>query len=56
MASNWRKSSYSGDNGGACVDVASSAEAVLIRDTADRDGHVVTFTVEAWRAFTATIR
>ena len=55
MKSNWRKSSYSGDNGGECVEVA-SAEAVLVRDTADRNGPVLTFTADAWRAFTATIR
>jgi len=29
---------------------------VLVRDTADRDGAVLTFTAEAWRAFTAMIR
>jgi hypothetical protein len=55
MESNWRKSSYSADNGGACVEVA-SAEAVLVRDTTDRPGSVLTFTVDAWRAFTETIR
>ena len=54
MESNWRKSSYSGDNGGECVEVA-SAEAVLVRDTTDRNGPVLTFTADAWRAFTATI-
>jgi hypothetical protein len=32
------------------------AGAVLVRDTADRGGPVLTFTAEAWRAFTATIR
>ena len=42
-------------NGGECVEVA-SAEAVLVRDTADRNGPVLTFTADAWRAFTATIR
>ena len=56
MGSNWRKSSYSGDNGGACVEIASLAEAVLVRDTADRSGPVITFTDDAWRTFTATIR
>ena len=55
MESNWRKSSYSGDNGGECVEVA-SAEAVLVRDTADRSGPVLTFTADAWRAFMAAIR
>ena len=54
MESNWRKSSYSGDNGGECVEVA-SAEAVLVRDTADRGGPVLVFTAEAWRAFTTAI-
>ena len=54
MESNWRKSSYSGDNGGECVEVASRG-AVLVRDTADRNGPVLTFTADAWRVFTATI-
>ncbi len=44
MESNWRKSSYSGDNGGECVEVA-LAQAVLVRDTTDRDGPVLTFRV-----------
>lgn len=55
MESNWRKSSYSADNGGACVEVA-SAGAVLVRDTTDRSGPVLTFTADAWRAFTQAIR
>ena len=55
MESNWRKSSYSGSNGGECVEVASTGS-VLVRDTADRSGPVLTFTADAWRAFTTTIR
>jgi len=55
MESNWRKSSYSADNGGACVEVA-SAKAVQVRDTTDRHGPVLTFSAGAWRAFTETIR
>ena len=55
MESNWRKSSYSGDNGGACVEVA-AAEAILVRDTTDRRGPILTFTADAWRAFAETIR
>jgi hypothetical protein len=54
MESNWRKSSYSADNGGACVEVASTG-AVLVRDSTDRSGPVVAFTAEAWRAFTAAL-
>ena len=55
MDSNWRKSSYSGSNGGECIEVA-MAGAVLVRDTADRNGPMLTFTADAWRAFTAAIR
>ena len=55
MDSNWRKSSYSGSNGGECVEVAATG-AVLVRDTADRNGPMLTFTADAWRAFTAAIR
>ena len=55
MESNWRKSSYSGSNGGECVEVASPG-AVLVRDTTDRNGPVVTFTADAWRAFLASAK
>ncbi len=55
MESNWRKSSYSGSNGGECKEVA-TAGAVLVRDTTDRNGPVLTFTADAWRAFTTAIR
>lgn len=55
MESTWRKSSYSGDNGGECVEVA-TAGAVLVRDTTDRDGTVLTFPGDTWRIFTATIK
>jgi hypothetical protein len=54
MESTWRKSSYSGDNGGECIEVA-AAGTVLVRDTTDRGGPVLKFTADAWRAFTATI-
>jgi hypothetical protein len=55
MESNWRKSSYSGSNGGECVEVA-TAGAVLVRDTADHGGPVLAFTADAWRTFTTTIK
>jgi len=55
MESSWRTSSYSGPNGGECVEVA-VAGAVLVRDTTDRSGPMLTFTADAWRAFTGTIR
>jgi hypothetical protein len=32
----WRKSSYSGSNGGECVEVGAHEGRVLVRDTKDR--------------------
>jgi len=52
----WRKSSYSGANGGDCVEVADSSGAVLVRDTKNRDGGTVTFTPQAWQKFAASLR
>ncbi len=51
----WRKSSYSDGNGGACVEVA-SADGVAVRDTTDRDGVTLQFTAEAWQEFTRRLR
>ena len=52
-ASVWRKSSYSGNNGGNCTEVATVPGAVLVRDTKDRQhGPVLRFTADAWRRFT----
>jgi hypothetical protein len=55
MESNWRKSSYSGSNGGECVEVA-SAEGVMVRDTTDNEGPILAFTRAAWSAFITAIR
>ena len=51
----WRKSSYSGGNGGQCVEVAAPGR-VLVRDTKHRAGAVLAFTPDAWRAFAASIK
>ena len=56
MSDNWRKSSYSGGNGGQCVETASTGSAVLVRDTANRDGGALTFSAEAWERFTSSLR
>jgi hypothetical protein len=48
----WRKSSYSSGNGGECVEVASPAGAVAVRDTKQNEtGPVLEFTSAAWRRF-----
>jgi hypothetical protein len=46
----WRKSSFSGQNG-SCVEVASDG-AVMVRDTTDRDGGTLSFSASAWVTFT----
>jgi hypothetical protein len=53
---NWRKFSYSGANGGQCVEVASHDQAVAVRDTTDRDGTALAFTPGAWEKFTASLK
>ncbi|MFC0507515.1 DUF397 domain-containing protein [Micromonospora costi] len=52
----WRKSTRSGNDAGACVEVADNLPGrVHVRDSKDPAGGVLTFTPQAWRAFvTAT--
>ena len=52
----WRKSSYSGGNGGSCVETASDGGIVLVRDTTDRDGRTLTLSAQAWQRFTDTLK
>ena len=53
----WRKSSWSGGNGGDCVEVARNLSgAVAVRDSKDPDGPKLTFTPDEWVAFTAGIK
>ncbi|MGC4848279.1 DUF397 domain-containing protein [Micromonospora sp. DT15] len=48
----WRKSTKSGNNGGSCVEVADNLPGVvLVRDTKDRDGGMLTFGPAAWTGF-----
>ncbi len=54
---NWRKSSYSGQSGGNCVEVADHDGMILVRDTKDHGlGHVHQFTADDWRAFIAGVK
>ena len=52
----WRKSSYSGNGGGNCIEAASTAQAVLVRDTQDRQGPVLRFDAEVWRRFASKVK
>ncbi len=47
----WRASSYSGNGGAACVETASEAGNVMVRDTTNRDGGTLRFTASAWERF-----
>ena len=51
----WRKSSYSGNGGGNCVEVATGGR-VLVRDSQDRSGTVLRFPPAAWRRFADRVK
>ncbi|MYQ98482.1 DUF397 domain-containing protein [Streptomyces sp. SID6139] len=47
----WFKSSYSGTEGGDCVEVAAGTTAVHIRDSKATTGPLLTVSREAWTGF-----
>lgn len=52
----WRKSSYSGDNGGNCVEVGTADLYVAIRDSKHPDGPLLAFAADTWKAFTDEVK
>jgi Domain of unknown function (DUF397) len=53
----WRKASYSGDNGGDCVEVARNLPGlVAVRDSKDPAGPALVFSRDDWAVFTAAIK
>ncbi len=52
----WRKSTYSGANGGDCVETASVVGAVLVRDTTDREGFTLSVPAPTWLSFINRVR
>ena len=53
----WRKSSFSGNGGGNCVEVGQDADGtILVRDTKDRGRPAHRYTLAEWRAFVAGMR
>lgn len=52
----WRKSSYSGSNGGGCVEIGGHDGRVLVRDTHDPHGPVLRFSPESWRNFAGQVK
>ena len=53
----WRKSTWSGNNGGSCVEVADNLPGIVfVRDSKDRDGGTLRFRPEEWRAFVDLVK
>ena len=52
----WRTSSYSGDNGGACVEVGTTGPAIAVRDSKHPDGPQLAFPAAIWKAFTNQLK
>ncbi len=53
----WRKASYSGNNGGGCVEVARTpAPVVAVRDSKDPDGPKLAFSPADWAAFIRRVK
>ena len=50
----WRKATGSGDGG--CVEVGSFASVIGGRDTKDREGPVLAFSLPAWQTFIEGIK
>jgi Domain of unknown function (DUF397) len=57
ITAQWRKSSYSGTNGGQCVEVAASLPGVVaVRDSKNVTGPELEITDRAWSAFITDIK
>lgn len=49
--SEWRKSSYCSGANTTCVEIATNSGSVLVRDSKDPAGPVLSFTRDEWRMF-----
>jgi hypothetical protein len=52
----WRKSSRSDSNGGACVEIAKLASGYAVRDSKNPTGPALFFTSTEWRAFVGGVK
>ena len=53
----WRKSSYSGGNGGNCVEVAVLPDdSRAVRDSKDPEGPMLVFAPATWRTFATAVK
>jgi Domain of unknown function (DUF397) len=53
----WRKASYSGDNGGNCVEVATNLPGIVaVRDSKDPGGPALVFEPGQWQTLVQAIK
>ncbi|MCQ4084626.1 DUF397 domain-containing protein [Streptomyces sp. RB6PN25] len=53
----WRKSSYSGENGGACIEIADGFPGVVpVRDSKNAHGPVLVIPATAWSTFVRAVQ
>ncbi|MEU1223502.1 DUF397 domain-containing protein [Streptomyces microflavus] len=56
-AATWRKSSYSNQDGGQCLEVADDfAPVVPVRDGKNPQGPALTFAAAGWSSFVAAVK
>lgn len=53
----WRKSSYSNQDGGECVEISNDFAAVVpVRDSKTPDGPVLVLATEGWTSFVTAVK
>lgn len=52
----WRTSSYSGSNGGNCIEIATTGNTVAIRDSKDPHGPVLSLGPQGWQRFAELVK
>ncbi|MEV5407667.1 DUF397 domain-containing protein [Thermopolyspora sp. NPDC052614] len=53
----WRTSSYTGSDGGNCVEVSTNLRGIVaVRDSKDRGGPVLVFAQDEWRDFLEAVK
>ncbi|MEV7301963.1 MULTISPECIES: DUF397 domain-containing protein [Streptomyces] len=56
-AATWRKSSYSNQDGGQCLEVACGFTAVIpVRDSKNPHGPALTFAADGWSSFVSAVK
>ncbi|MFJ2649644.1 DUF397 domain-containing protein [Streptomyces sp. NPDC087420] len=53
----WRKSSYSNQDGGACVEVSNDFDAIVpVRDSKNPHGPALAFPADGWSSFVSAVK